>query len=199
LVVRAAKDPDAEAAEQKAFLADVGEKMEKSIDAATRNFGTVSTGRANPTMLDRVQVDYYGTFTPLRQIAGISASDAQTLVVQPYDISAMPNIEKAITKSDLGVMPNTDGKVIRINIPSLTKERRAEMSKMVSAISEEGKVAIRNIRRDAMKQVAKSKKDGDYSEDLAADLEKSVQTLTDDNIKRLDKTAAAKSDELKKI
>jgi ribosome recycling factor len=175
------------------------EKMDKSFEAVQRSFTTVRTGRANPSMLDRVQVDYYGAISPLRTIAGISAPDAQSLVIQPYDISAMANIEKAIQKSDLGITPSNDGKVIRINIPPLTAERRKEMTKTVSKLSEDGKVAIRNVRRDALKQVGKLKKDGDLSEDGAANLEKAIDGLTGDYVKQVEKLAKDKSDELTNI
>jgi ribosome recycling factor len=175
------------------------EKMDKSFEAVKRSFSTVRTGRANPGMLDRIEVDYYGAISPLRTIAGISAPDAQSLVVQPYDISAMPNIEKAILKSDLGITPSNDGKIIRINIPPLTAERRKEMAKTVSKLSEDGKVAIRNVRRDSMKQIGKLKKDGDMSEDGAANLETTIQELTDDYVKQVETLAKEKSEELTNI
>lgn len=175
------------------------EKMEKCFEMAARNFSTVRTGRANPEMLDRVTVDYYGAITPLRQIAGISAPDAQSLIIQPYDVSAMPNIEKAISKADLGVTPSNDGKIIRINLPALTKERRQQMQKQVAKLSEEGKVAMRNVRRDANKQVSKLEKDNELSEDAASNLEAAIQQLTDDYVKKLDKVADDKSKELSSI
>jgi ribosome recycling factor len=147
-------------------------------------------------MLDRIEVDYYGTMTPLKTICGVSSPDSRTLSIQPYDMGAMQAIEKAIMKSDLGLTPNNDGKVIRINIPQLTADRRKEMAKTVSKLSEDGKVSIRNVRRDAMKQASKLEKDKSISEDELADLEKAIQELTDDYVKQVDALAKAKSDEL---
>lgn len=175
------------------------EKMESTLEVVRRNFSTVRTGRANPSMLDRIEVDYYGAMSPLKTIAGVSAPDAQSLVIQPYDISAMPNIEKAIQKSDLGITPSNDGKVIRLNIPSLTAERRKDMAKTISKLGEDGKVAVRNVRRDAIKQVGKLEKDGELSEDGKANLEKSIQELTDDYVKQVEKLAKDKSEELTNI
>lgn len=175
------------------------EKMEKSLDSVKRNFGTVRTGRASPSMLDRIVVEYYGAPTPLQQIANVTTPEASLLVIQPYDISAIPDIERAIQGSDLDLTPNNDGKVIRLQVPPLTAERRKEMTKVTSKMGEEGKVAVRNIRRDAMKTVEKLEKDGDIGEDGRKNLEDVVQKLTDDYVKQIDALMKAKSDELTKV
>lgn len=178
---------------------DAMEKMDKSLEKVSNNFASVRTGRATPNMLDRVQVDYYGTMTPLKSLAGISAPEAQLLVVQPYDKTAMQAIEKAIMLSDLGANPSNDGNLIRIAIPSLTADRRKEMTKSVSKLAEEGKVSVRNARREAMKAIDKHEKDGDITEDDKKSLSDSVQKLTDDYVKQIETLAKNKSDELTKI
>src|SRR5689334_23967019 len=132
------------------LLADAGERMQKSVEATRTEFATVRTGRASPHLLDRIEVDYYGTKTPLRQLANISASEARLLTVTPYDKSSIKAIEKAIMESDVGLTPNNDGQVVRLTIPELTEERRKDLVKVVRRIAEEGRVAIRNIRRDVM-------------------------------------------------
>ncbi|KAL4428713.1 hypothetical protein ABPG77_009819 [Micractinium sp. CCAP 211/92] len=178
---------------------DAMEKMEKSVEATKRSFNTVRTGRANPAMLDRIEFDYYGAMTPLRTVAGISTPEASLLVIQPYDTSAIPAIEKAIMQSDLGLTPNNDGRVIRLQVPQLTAERRKEMTKTVSKLGEEGKVAIRNVRRDAMKAIEKLEKDGSIGEDQRKGLEDAVQKLTDAYVKEVDALIKSKSDELTKV
>ncbi|DBB04477.1 TPA: hypothetical protein ACH3X1_012577 [Trebouxia sp. C0004] len=178
---------------------DTMERMERSLESVTSNFASIRTGRATPTMLDRVKVDYYGAPTPLKTLAGISAPESTMLVVQPYDKSAMQAIEKAIMQSDIGATPSNDGNLIRINIPALTADRRKEMTKSVAKLGEDGKVSIRNVRREAMKQVDKHEKDGDISEDEKKSLADSIQELTDDYVKQIDKLAKAKQDELSKI
>jgi ribosome recycling factor len=177
---------------------DAMERMEKSLEAAKRSFNTVRTGRANPAMLDRIDVEYYGTPTPLKQMAGISTPDASQIVIQPYDTSAIPDIERAIQKSDLGLTPGNDGKVIRLNIPQLTADRRKEMTKVVSKLGEEGKVAMRNVRRDAIKAVEKLEKDG-LSEDGKKGLEAAIQKLTDEYVKKIDELVKYKTAELTKV
>ncbi|KAK9817849.1 hypothetical protein WJX72_003122 [[Myrmecia] bisecta] len=172
------------------------ERMEKCMEAVKRSFSTVRTGRANPAMLDRIQVDYYGAPTPLKQLAGISAPESSVLVIQPYDKSSTQAIEKAIMQSDLALTPNSDGNVIRINIPQLTADRRKEMSKTVSKLGEEGKTAIRSVRRDSMKAIEKHEKSSSCSEDEAKDYEVAVQDLTDDYVKQIDKLVKSKQDEL---
>lgn len=178
---------------------DAMEKMDKTLASVRGSFATVRTGRANTAMLDRIDVEYYGTPTPLRQIAGVTAPEAALLVVQPYDISAIPAIEKAIMQSDLGLTPNNDGKLIRLQIPQLTAERRKEMAKTVSKLGEEGKVAVRNVRREAMKAIEKLEKEGAVSEDGRKALEASVQELTDDYVKQIDQLVKGKSEELSKV
>lgn len=175
------------------------ERMEKSLESVQRNFATIRTGRANPAMLDRIEVDYYGSMTPLKQIAGVSTPEASLLVIQPYDASAIPAIERAIQQSDIGLTPNNDGKLIRLQIPQLTAERRKEMTKVASKLGEEGKVAIRNVRRDAMKSIEKLEKDSVISKDERSSLENSIQKLTDDYIKQVESIIKAKSEELAKI
>ncbi|CAK0787315.1 hypothetical protein CVIRNUC_010533 [Coccomyxa viridis] len=172
---------------------DAMNRMEKSLESTQGAFATVRTGRANAGMLDRIVVDYYGAPTPLRQIANLSAPEASLLVVQPYDKSSIPNIEKAIMSSDLGLTPGNDGNLIRINVPQLTAERRKEMAKLVSKLGEEGKIAIRNIRRDCMKSVDKLE---NASEDEQKALEDAVQELTDEYTKQVDKIVKGKQDEL---
>ena len=175
------------------------DRMEKSLESVQRSFATVRTGRANPSMLDRVEVDYWGAMTPLKQMATISAPEASLLVVQPFDQTSIPAIEKAIQTSDVGLTPNNDGKLIRMQVPQLTAERRKEMTKVVSKMGEEGKVAVRNVRRDAMKMIEKLEKDGDLSEDGKKSLESSVQKLTDDYVKKIDAMVKSKTEELTKV
>lgn len=179
---------------------DAKEKMAKSVDATRESFNSVRTGRANASMLDRVDVDYYGTPTPLKSLAGISAPDASSLTIQPYDLSAMALIEKAITSCpDLGMTPSNDGKVIRLNVPPLTAERRKDMAKLVSKLGEEGKVAVRNVRKAAMKTVDAMLKDKVISEDRKKALEKGIQALTDENVRKVEAMVKSKQDEITKV
>jgi ribosome recycling factor len=158
----------------------------------------VRTGRANPQMLDRIEVDYYGTMTPLKSMANISTPDGRSLTVQPYDKSSLKSIEQAIHKSDLGINPNSDGSVIRINIPQLTEERRKEMTKMVKKIGEESRVAIRNIRRDSDQELKKMK-GKEISEDEIKRQEDALQKLTDRNVKEIDKVIHDKEAEVMEV
>ena len=151
--------------------------MEKSLESLKRSLSTISTGRANPNMLDRITVDYYGAPTPLNQMASITTPEASLLVIQPFDLSAIPDIERAILGSDVDITPSNDGKVIRMNVPQLTADRRKEMTKVASKMGEEGKVAIRNVRRDMLKKVEKLA--DELGEDGKKDLEDKVQKLTD--------------------
>eukprot|EP00884_Botryococcus_braunii_P021388 jgi/Botrbrau1/7933/Bobra.9_2s0093.2 len=178
---------------------DAMDRMEKSLDATKRAFGSVRTGRANPSMLDRIEVDYYGAATSLKSLAGVSVPDASLLVIQPYDKGAIQAIEKAISQSDLGITPSNDGNVIRLNIPQLTQERRKELTKVVAKLGEEGKVAIRNVRRDAMKAVGALKKDGSIGEDQEKSLEKAIDDLTAEYVKQVDELVKQKSQELTKV
>src|SRR6266487_4007788 len=168
------------------LLADATERMGKSVDSIRHEFGTVRTGRASPALLDRINVDYYGTQTPLKQLATISAPEARLLTVQAYDKSSVKSIEKAIMESDVGLTPNSDGALIRLAIPELTEERRKEMVKTVHNIAEEGRVAIRNIRRDCMHELRDLKNAGDVGSDDEHRGEVELQKLTDDRIGELD-------------
>ncbi len=177
-------------------LAEIKEHMQKTVEATQRSFNTIRTGRANASLLDRVVVEYYGTETPLKSLANISTPDATTIVIQPYDKGSMAQIEKAITMSDLGLTPNNDGQVIRLNIPPLTSERRQELVKMAGKLAEEGKVGIRNIRRDAIDAVRKQEKNSEISEDEARDLQDQIQKVTDEYTKRIDDLLSAKEQDI---
>jgi ribosome recycling factor len=178
---------------------DAEERMEKSIDSCIQNMGTVRTGRANPSMLDRVKCDYYGTETPVSQMATVSAPSAQQLTVDPYDKSTLQIIEKAIMEAELGLTPQNDGAVIRLNIPSLTEDRRKDMLKQCKAIGEEGKVAIRNIRRGNVEAVKKLEKSGDISEDQSKDAQDAIQKLTDKKVKEIEGVVDKKEKEVMKV
>ena len=174
-------------------------RMIKTASVLSTQFDTVRAGRANAAVLDQIEVDYYGTPTPIRQIASISSPDARTLLIQPWDSSTLKLIEKAILTSELGINPQNDGRVIRLVFPQLTEERRKELAKQVRKYGEEAKVAVRNIRRDAMDKFKKEQKKGELTEDDLKDLEKDMQKLTDDYIKEVDKLTAAKEKELFEI
>ena len=174
-------------------------RMIKTASVLSTQFDTVRAGRANAAVLDQIEVDYYGTPTPIRQIASISSPDARTLLIQPWDSSTLKLIEKAILTSELGINPQNDGRVIRLVFPQLTEERRKELAKQVRKYGEEAKVAVRNIRRDAMDTFKKEQKKGEVTEDDLKDLEKDMQKLTDDYIKEVDKLTAAKEKELFEI
>ena len=174
-------------------------KMKKSIDSVAADFASVRAGRANASVLDRVQVEYYGTPTPLNQVAAISSPDPRQLVIQPWDSSLLRPIEKAILTSELGINPQNDGKVIRLTFPQLTEERRKELTKQVHKYAEGGKVAVRNIRRDAMDKIKAAKKKSEITEDDVKDLEKKLQDVTDKYIKKLDELGAEKEKELMSV
>ncbi len=174
-------------------------QMQKSIEATQRAFNTIRTGRASTSLLDRIVVDYYGSPTPLKSLAGISTPDSSTITIAPYDASALQAIERAISLSDLGLNPNNDGKVVRLNIPPLTAERRQELVKMAGKLAEEGKVAIRNIRRDAIDDVRKQEKNNDISEDEARDLQDEVQKITDKFVAKIDDILAVKEKDITTI
>ena len=173
--------------------------MRKSVDAAQRTFNTIRTGRANPSLLDRLTVEYYGAETPLKSLSTISTPDSQTISIQPFDINSLPLIEKAIGSSDLGFTPNNDGKVIRINVPPLTEERRKEFCKLASKYAEEAKVALRNIRRDAIDKIKKLEKEGEFSEDQSRDEQDLVQKITDKFINEIDKHLSDKEADILKV
>jgi ribosome recycling factor len=181
------------------LLADAGERMSKSVDATNHEFGSVRTGRASPALLDRVHVDYYGVSTPLRQLATINAAEAQLLTVQPYDKGSMKAIEKGISEANLGLTPSNDGNIIRLVIPQLTEERRREFVKMVRHIAEEGRVAIRNVRRDVMHDLRELKEDGDVGADEEHRAEAELQKLTDAKIAELDALLKGKEDEILEV
>ena len=172
------------------------EKMRKSIDSVAADFAAVRAGRANAAVLDRISVDYYGTPTPVGQVGTISSPDPRTLVIQPWDGSLLKVIEKAIQTSDLGINPQNDGRVLRLAFPQLTEERRKDLTKQVKKYGEESKVAIRNIRRDAMDEAKKQEKDKEITEDQLKALEKDIQKATDDAVKKIDSMTAEKEKEL---
>ena len=172
------------------------DKMKKSIDSVAADFASVRAGRANASVLDRIMVDYYGSPTPIQQIAAISSPDARTLLISPWDKTAVKSIEKAIQTSDLGINPQNDGSSIRLNFPQLTEERRKELVKQIRKYAEGGKVAIRNIRRDAMENFKKQEKKSEITEDEMKQAEKDLQKLTDDSCKKLDELLAKKEKEL---
>ena len=175
------------------------EKMKKSIESVISDFDAVRAGRANSAVLNRISVDYYGTPTPIQQIASVGTPDPRTLVITPWDTSALRGIEKAILESDLGINPSNDGKSIRLLFPQLTEERRKELTKQVKKYAEDAKVAMRNIRRDGMDYVKKLKKNNEITEDDQKKAEKDLQDLLDKYIKRADEALAAKEKELMAI
>lgn len=181
------------------FVKDAESKMLKTIEAVKADFASVRAGRANASVLDRVQVEYYGSPTPLNQVASISSPDPRQLVIQPWDSSLLREIEKAILTSELGINPQNDGKVIRLTFPQLTEERRKELTKQVHKYAEGGKVAVRNIRRDMMDKIKAAKKMSEITEDDAKDYEKKLQDVTDKYVKKLDELAAEKEKELMSV
>ena len=172
------------------------ERMNKTIEVVKSNFAAVRAGRANAGVLDRITVEYYGAPTPLNQVANIGSPDPRTLTIQPYDMSLLKAIEKAIQTSDLGINPQNDGRVIRLSFPQLTEERRKDLTKQVRKYGEEGKVALRNIRRDAMDDIKKKTKKSELTEDDQKKLEKELQELTDKRCKDIDALTAKKEKEL---
>lgn len=177
-------------------LAEAESLMQKSVEATQRSFNTIRTGRANATILDRVMVEYYGAPTPLKSLASINTPDASTIAIQPFDRSSLNLIEKAISMSDVGLTPNNDGSIIRLNVPPLTTERRKEFVKLAAKFAEEGRVAIRNIRRDAVDSVRKQEKNSEVSEDESRDLQDSIQKLTDKYIAKVDELLAEKEKDI---
>ena len=172
------------------------ERMGRRYDHMCRDFAEIRAGRANPAVLDKVKVDYYGTPTPVNQLAAVSVTEARTLVIQPWDTSLLRQIEKAIQKSDIGINPNNDGKVIRLIFPPLTEERRKLIVKNVQKIAEDTKVQIRNVRREAIEKLKAMKKKSEITEDDLKNAEKKMQKLTDNFTKKVDETSAAKQKEL---
>ena len=183
----------------KATIKATGEKMDKTIAVIQKDLATLRAGRANPQILDKITVDYYGTPTALNQVGNISSPEPRMLVIAPWEPSMISPIEKAIQKSDIGINPSNDGKVIRLMVPELTAERRKDLCKQVKKRIEEGKVAIRAIRRDAMEAVKKMKKDSQITEDDQKAAEKELQKLTDSKIETIDKVGAAKEKEIMEV
>jgi len=173
--------------------------MRNSVDSTQRTFNTIRPGRANASLLDKIQVEYYGADTPLKSLATISTPDSSTIQLQPFDGGSLGLIEKAISMSDLGLTCNNDGKVIRINIPPLTEDRRKDLCKLAAKYAEEGKVSLRNIRRDGIDRIKKQEKEGDFSEDQSRDEQEKVQKLTDRVIAELEKQLAAKEADILKV
>jgi ribosome recycling factor len=181
------------------FLADAKRRMDKSIEATHHEFNSIRTGRASPALLDRVTIDYYGTQTPLKSLASISAPEPRLLVVQPFDPGAIKGIERAIQESDLGLTPSNDGKVVRLPIPALTEERRKDLVKVVRRIAEDGKVAIRNVRRDIMQHLKELVVNGDVGDDEERRAEQQVQKVTDDHTKSIDDLLKVKEAEIMEV
>ena len=179
-----------------ADLGDIEEAMKNAVDATRRAFNTIRTGRANSSLLDKIMVEYYGSPTPLKSLANISTPDASTLVIQAFDPSSLTLIEKAISMSDIGLVPNNDGKLIRLNIPPLTSDRRKEFVKVAGKYAEEGRVSVRNVRRDGVDLFRKQEKDSEISEDEARDLQEKVQKLTDKYTAQIDEALKEKEKEI---
>ena len=178
------------------LMADAGERMQRSVEATRTEFATVRTGRASPHLLDRVQVDYYGAVTPLKQLASVSASEARLLTITPYDKSSIKAIEKAILESDVGLTPSNDGNLIRLTIPELTEERRKELVKVVHGIAEEGRVGVRTVRRDVQNDLRELKKEGEIGSDDEHRAEADLQKLTDARVGEIDGLLAGKEEEI---
>jgi ribosome recycling factor len=181
------------------LLADAKERMAKSVDSSRGELATVRTGRASPHLLDRIMVDYYGNPTPLKQLANVSASDARLLTVTPFDKSGLGAIEKAIQESDIGLTPSNDGNLIRLQIPEMTEERRREMVKVVHGVAEEGRIAIRNVRRDIMSDLRELKKEGEAGEDDERRGEDALQKQTDAAIAEIDALLKGKEEEILEV
>ena len=181
------------------LLVDARERMSKSVEAIRHEFGSVRTGRASPALLDRISVDYYGAVTPLKQLATISAPEPRLLTIQPYDKTSIKAIERAILESDVGLTPNNDGNLIRLGVPELTEERRKQLVKVVRHIAEEGRVAIRNIRRDVMHDLRELKEAGEAGSDDEHRAEGELQKLTDGRISELDEALKHKEAEILEV
>lgn len=180
-------------------IMEFDQKMQKSVSVVAEEFAAIRAGRANPAVLDKITVDYYGTPTPIPQVGSVSVPEPRTLLIQPWDASVLKDIEKAILASDLGINPSNDGKCIRLAFPQLTEERRRDLIKQVKKIAEDGKVAVRNIRRDAMDKFKAMKKSSEITEDDLKGLEDEIQKVTDKNCKDLDVMSEKKEKELLEI
>ncbi|ACV63951.1 ribosome recycling factor [Desulfofarcimen acetoxidans DSM 771] len=183
----------------KEILEDAEDSMKKTVEVVKKDFASLRAGRATPGLLDKINVDYYGTPTPVNQLANVSVPEARLLVIQPWDKSVIPALEKAILKSDLGITPNSDGVVIRLAVPQLTEERRKDLVKVVKKKAEEGRVAVRNIRRDANDLLKSEQKDGNITEDDSRRAQDEVQKLTDKYIKDIDQLMANKEKEIMQV
>ena len=181
------------------FLADAKRRMDKSIEATHHEFNSIRTGRASPALLDRVTIDYYGTQTPLKQLATIHTAEARLLTVQPYDKNSLKAIERGIMESDVGLTPSNDGQIIRLTIPELTEERRKELVKVARGLAEEGKVALRNIRRDTMHDLRELRDAGEAGADDEHRAEEALQKITDEKVKELDGLLKAKEEEILEV
>jgi ribosome recycling factor len=181
------------------FLADAKERMQKSVESTRNEFSTIRTGRASPHLLDRLVIDYYGAQTPLKQLAQVAATDARMLTVTPYDKSSIGTIEKAVMESDLGLTPSNDGNVIRLSIPELTEERRKELVKIVHQVAEDGRIAVRNIRRDVMHDLRELKKEGEAGSDEEHHGETELQKATDAAIGEIDSHLKGKEEEILEV
>ena len=181
------------------FLSDAAQRMDKSVEATLEHFNSVRTGRAAPALLDRITIDYYGQQTPLKQLATISAPEARLLTVQPFDPNSLGSIERAIQESDLGVVPSNDGKIIRLPIPQLTEERRKDLIKVVRQMAEDGRVAIRNVRRDVMHHLKELVDTGEVGSDEEHRAEDHVQKLTDEHTQRIDELLKKKEAEILEV
>lgn len=180
-------------------FSEIENRMDKTISVLQENFSEIRAGRANPAILNRVKVDYYGTATPINQVAGISVPEARLIVIQPWDMSILKEIEKAILASDIGITPNNDGKVLRLAFPELNEERRKEIVKDIKKMAEEAKVGIRSLRREGLDDAKKEQKDGNITEDDLRNAENVIQKLTDKKIEKIDEVLAAKEKEIMSI
>jgi ribosome recycling factor len=181
------------------FIGDATQRMDKTVDATQEHFNSVRTGRASAALLDRITIDYYGTDTPLKNMATISTPEARMLTIQPFDPSSIKQIEKTIQESDLGLTPSNDGKMIRLPIPQLTEERRKELVKLVKQMAEEGRVAVRNVRRDAIKHLGDLVRNGDVGDDEERAAEARVQKLTDEHTAKIDELVKRKEAEIMEV
>ena len=178
---------------------EIKEKMSKALDSLAERLSEVRAGRANPAILNKVKIDYYGTLTPINQVAGVSVPEARMIMIQPWDVSILKEIEKAILSSDIGINPNNDGKVIRLVFPELTEERRKELVKEIRKYAEDAKVTIRNIRRDGIDKAKSMQKNGEMTEDDLKSAENEIQKITDKNIEEIDKIIETKETEIMSI
>jgi len=186
-------------ADQNEILSGAQNRMQKSVEALTRELNSIRTGRASPVLVDNLTVEYYGTDTPLNQLASISVPEARTLQIEPWDKNALLEVERSILKSDLGLVPNNDGSIIRVNIPTLTEERRRDLVKLVGKKLEEASIAVRNIRRDAVAGLRQLEKDKDISQDDGRRAQEQLQGVTDSIIERMDSMAKDKESEVMEV